>query len=355
MGVLKINKDITFNGNGGELFDAYVMKAVDLADLMHDHKMVSSALHYTDTALSHQDQKYQTLHGPTGLQKVSEVSILPNKEILVGVKKGVYQELYGEKMTMSWYFSKWAKTAQSIVGASTQIQEEASKINQKAKYLLTAYDITRAELAIKVLTKGFSVTSAEGPGSPTPKGQSLFSASHTIATGGTQSNLVVGPSYTNIATGAAQLQSAIDKLRNMVDENGKKIRNNSGKYKLFCSVKRSPFWRQVINDGHEMSGQGENSNQVNIFNFSGYQIEVVELPQLGDVDTEGNIIGSDNMWFVMNPSFITFAEALRSYQLTQPELKTYENDETGQLTASIRCTIGADHYGAELGIVGCES
>jgi hypothetical protein len=55
-----------------------------------------------------------------------------------------------------------------------------------------AYDITWAELLIKVYTSGFSISSSEGPGSATPKGKSLFATDHDV--NGVAYNNVITPS-----------------------------------------------------------------------------------------------------------------------------------------------------------------
>jgi hypothetical protein len=166
--------------------------------------------------------------------------------------------------------------------------------------------------------------------------------------------LVTGPSYTSIAVGATQLQSAIDKLKAMRDLNGKKIMAPSVPHVLYCSRSREVFWRQVLNNDSPLSGLGV-SDQQNTFRFRGNMVKIEVVHLLGDNDYKGATIGGDDFWFVANPTYLSFAKALRTYRLYEPRIKTYENDATDEMMTSIRAVIGADAYAAELGIVGAQS
>lgn len=142
----------------------------------------------------------------------------------------------------------------------------------------------------------------------------------------------------------------------MKDENGKKIKQpRNAPYKLVCSRVREIFWKQVLNDGSNFSGQGTNANQLNQFNFKGNLVSIEVCDLLGDTDYAGNTIGSDDMWFVINPTIAKKTKALRTYRLYSPRIKTWENDETDELNTSVRAVIGCDHYSAEYCVVGCSS
>ena len=78
---------------------------------------------------------------------------------------------------------------------------------------------------------------------------------------------MTGPSYTSVTVGATQLQSAIDKLKAMKDENGKKIVAPREPLVLYCSRSREVFWRQVINNESQFSALGTNAAVENVFRF----------------------------------------------------------------------------------------
>jgi hypothetical protein len=353
--LVTLDNTITFEGSGRAVLDSLVIETIDRNDIMEDHKMYAKMLSFVDTTLISPDQKFGTKSAGKGLQDITETGIKAQRDLTFGPKKGIYQKEIGDKFTMSFLFTQWSRNAKTIAGAPEGIQAELADMASNTRDLVVGYDIRHAEELVKVLTKGFSISAAEGPGSPTPKGLALFSASHTIAVGGTNSNLVTGASYTNIATGTTQLQAALDLHKKMKDENGKKVMQPRGEaYKLVCSRIREVFWKQVLNDGSNFSGQGSNANTMNQFNFKGNLVELVVCDLLGDLDYAGATIGGDDNWFVLNPTMIRKTKALRTYKLYSPRVKNWEDNETDMLNVSIRAVVGADHYSAELAVVGCQ-
>lgn len=338
-----LSNGITYQGAGYATLDGYIVETIDRNDLTENHKQYASKLVYTDTTLLNADQKFSTKIAGKALGDVSETGLKERRSLTFGSKKGVYQKEIGGEFAMSYLFSQWAKQAKNLQGASDSIQAEMADVMSQVKDLVFGYDVRYAEELVKVLANGFSITATEGPGSATPTGLELFSASHT-----TGSNLVTGPSYTSVTVGATQLQSAIDKLKAMKDENGKKIVAPREPLVLYCSRSREVFWRQVINNESQFSALGTNAAVENVFRFRGniVKIEVVDL--LGDLDAAGNTIGGDDYWFVANPTYLRFAKALRTYRLYEPRIKTYENEPTDEIMTAIRAVVGADHYNAQL-------
>lgn len=349
-----LDNTLTFEGSGRSVLDGFVTETIDRNDLIEDHKVYMSMFEYSDTTLISPDQKFGSKSAGKGLQDVTETGIKAQRDLMFWPKKGVYQKEIGEKFTSSFLFTQWTRDAKTIEGAPDSIQAELTNLASQTQDLVTGYDIRYAEEMVKVLTLGFSISASEWPGSPTPKGLALFSASHTIAAGGTFSNLVTWPSYTSIAVGTTQLQAALDLHKKMKDENGKKIKQpRNAPYKLVCSRVREVFWKQVLNDGSNFSGQGTNANAVNQFNFKGNLVSLEVCDLLGDADYSGATIGSDDMWFLINPTVMKKTKALRTYRLYSPRIKTWENNETDELNTSIRAVIGCDHYSAEYCVVGC--
>lgn len=357
--LVTLDNTITFEGSGRAVLDGFIIETADRNEIMEDHKQYISMLDFTDTTLISPDQKFSTKSAGKGLNDLTETGLKAQRDFTFGPKKGVYQKEIGEKFSMSYLFTQWSRKAKAIAGAPDSIQAELTDMAHQTTDLIKGYDIRYAEEMLKVLTLGFAITTAEGPGSPTAKGLALFSASQTYGIAGqpgagTFSNLLTGPSYTSIAIGTTQLQAAIDLQKKIRDENGKKIiqpRNSA--YKLVCSRVREVFWKQVLNASSQYSGQGANANQVNQFNFQGNLVEIVVVDLLGDADYNGNTIGADDNWFLLNPTLLKKTKALRTYKLYTPRIKSWENDETDEMNVSIRAVIGCDHYGAEYGIIGC--
>lgn len=351
--IRELENGLLFEWSWKEVFDAYVVDTIKQNDLLEDHKQYKSLLDFTETSLLHQDQKFSSRLPWAWLKNITETWIKPEREFAFGPKKGLSQREVWEKFSISFLMTKWARTAKNLSGAPMWIEAELVEVTDQAKELVQAYDITYAEEMVKVLTMWFSVSTAEGPWSACARDWlSLFSASHELKNGTTFSNLQSGAAYTDIATWQAQLQWALDKLKNMKFDNGKKIRQPKGEpYKLYCSRVKENFWLEVINNGSDKAGTGNNSAKENTFSFRNNLVQIVPLDLLWDMDADGNVIWTDNMWFVANPMAIRKMKALRCANLYAPRIKTYENDETDVLTTSIRAIVGAWHYDAEFALV----
>lgn len=349
--LIRLNNEILFEGSGREVLDGTVTETINQTNFVEDHKMYGAKLDYSDTTLLNPDQKFSSKNPNGGLRGITEKGIKPQREFTFWPKKGMSQREVWEKFSMSYLMTQWTRKATNLQGAPDAIMAELADVAEQSRDLVNGYDITFAEEKVKVLTLGFGVTTAEWPWSASARdGLSLFNAAHELRDGGTFSNIVTGALYTDIATGTTQLQAMIDLLKTVKMDNNKKIKQPKA-YKLYCSRARSVFWKQVLNDNSEYSGQGENANELNQFNFKGNLVELVILDLLGDADVDGNIIGTDDMVFLSNPMYVNEAKALRCANLYEPRLKVWENDETDVMNTSIRAIIGAGHYDAEFGIV----
>jgi hypothetical protein len=100
---------------------------------------------------------------------------IPNK-----TSKNVDRVEFGGKITSSFLFGEWLKKSQTLVGAKDDLKAEFVAMAQKTKKLLKAAEKGMYYEALKVLTKGSSITAAYGPGSATPKGKALFANNHTV-------------------------------------------------------------------------------------------------------------------------------------------------------------------------------
>jgi len=253
----RIESTITFEGAGRELLDALVTKTIDSLEYMPEHNQYASKLGFTDTTLLNPDQKFGKVAFGGGARNVAETGKGNLRSLNNMAKKGIYQQEVKEEYRLSYMSTQWLRQNKSLAGASDAILADMAKVPKLIQDLNKSVDIRNAEEVVKVLAKGFSITAPEGPGSATPKALSLINSSHTIDAGGTFSNIVTGAVYTNLATGIAQLQAALDKAKAAKDENGKKIKQPKV-YTLAVSRERNTFWRQVLNNKGSASATGTN-------------------------------------------------------------------------------------------------
>ena len=353
--LLELDNWISYEGKGWELLDAYVTETIKQNDLMEDHKQYKSILDFTDTTLLNADQKFSSRTPNGGLKDITEAGIKNQREFAFWPKKGLSQREIGDKFTMTYLFTQWARKAKNLKGAPESVQAELVLVKDQSQDLVQGYDITFAEELVGVPAKGFSVVSVwDGLTNACARdGLALFSAVHELKDWTTFSNIVTGAAYTSIAVGQTQLQSALDALKTMKFDNGKKVEQVKWEaYKLYCSRVKETFWLSVINDGSDNSGVGTNSAQKNTFNFKNNLVEVVVLDLLWDTDSNGDAIGTDEMFFVANPKYIRKAKALRCANLYSPRIKTWENDETDEMNTSIRAIVGAGSFDLEFWMIG---
>lgn len=342
-----VNSTITFEGAGRELLDATVTKTIDTIDSLPEHNQYAKKLGFSDISLVSPDQKFGKLARGGGLRPITETGKRNLRSVTGLPRKSVYQREFGDEFRMSYMFTQWMKNSKTVKGSSDSIQAELVSIPKQIQDLMTAYDIVRAEEIVKVLAKGFSVSSSEGPGAGTARGGlPLFSASHV-----TGSNLVSGAVYTNVTTGVNQLQASLDKMKTMKDENGKKIKQPKV-YTLAVSRERKTFWSQVLNYKAPSSAIGTNQGVMNQFNFDGNMVELTDIDLLGDTGSDGAVIGNTDNAFLLNLEYLNTNESFVTYTLYTPHLKTFEDQDTDELVTGIRAAVGVDHVYAELGCVG---
>lgn len=348
---------MTYENIGRETLDAHIVASVKQNELMEDHKMYQELLDFANVTLLNPDQKYSSRLPNGWLKKVAETGTKTQRSFTFGPKKWMSQVEYGEKFTISFLLNEWTKSWKNIDGAPDNIQAEALGIAGQVQDLIEWYDITYAEELVKTLAKGFEVTSSEGPWSACARDWfSLFYNAHELRDSTTFSNIIEGDvDYTDVNSGKAKLQDAIDKLKTMRFDNGKKIKQPKWEpYKLFCSRVRETYWLEVINNWSDKAWLWSNSAKENTFSFQNNLVQVVAIDLLWDLDVDWNVIGNDDMWFVSNPMAVRKLEAFKCAQLYPPRIKTWENDETDEVNTSIRAIIGTGHYDAEFAIVGCK-
>lgn len=352
---------VTYVGSWFPTLDGTIIETLNRDDIMPEHKSYMSALDIKDTPLLNPSQTFASKAAPKAMWNVLETGIAPQAEMIFTPKKWIYQVEIAAKYSRSKLFTQWARNAQTLKGAPDSIQAELLDVASETRDLALAYDVRFAEEMVKVLAKGFSITAANWPGSATPKWKALFDT-HTYGVPGssvygTYTNYTNGAftfdpnNTTDLSNGTTRLQTLINQLKIVKDENGKYIRQ-VWPYKLYCSRIREVFWRSVLNNGSKFSGQGNNAMKENQFLFDGNIVEIVVIDLLGQVDYNGDTIGTTDYIFVTNSGALKQSGAFKAYRLYPLTIESWTNMDTKVLTTDGRGAIGTDHYGLELFVAG---
>lgn len=341
--------DITFEGNGSELMDALVSESVDQRNIERKAGNVRGVIGIVNKIPLNADERFSSVNGVNALPKINENGTYEEMETSVWPKKWFKVESYGGKITSSRIFGRWLAVSKTLQGASDTIRKEFAATASKTKNLLMSAAKRADEEATKLLTKWFTVSAANWPWSATPKWLSLFNAHHTIYADGLTdfSNLVTGALTATTLKAALQLHIAA-RL-----ENWSRIQQpRTAWYTLLVSPAGEENAREILNNGSKFSATGTNSNVENIFMFEGFRVKLDILEKLGDYDKDGNQIGTDAMWFVVNKPALVESKAMKMIRLTNADVTSYINNETKQSVIDITEDFTVDHYGAEYFIVG---
>ncbi|MCP4522161.1 MAG: hypothetical protein GY827_10795 [Cytophagales bacterium] len=357
MADLVIETGFDYDGQAGsELLDANVVYTLNQMDILPEYKGYKELLSFSNTPIINPNQEYGARYANGGLDVKEERGNKKERGINFGPKKGTYQQTYSNKFNITEELTEWIRASNNIEGAPQGIQAEFVDIQEQIKDLVHGYDITLADVMSRVYAEGYDVTASEGPGSATAKGVALY-GTQTLLDGTTFDNLIAtAVDYSDITTGVAVLQEALDVHKSIKLDNGRKMRQpGSMGYNLVVPRIRETFWRKVMNNGMTQSGLGENSAQENQFLFDNNIVNLKVMDNLGDFNEETQaIIGgadADNMFFVTNPKYLEQEKALRCYELYSPKVKTWMNNDTDEIFTSLKCSFGADHYYAEYGMV----
>jgi hypothetical protein len=352
--VLSENGLISYNGNGFTTLDGLVITTINRTDIMPDHKGYMSLFGVVEDTLHNPSQTYTAEAAPRGMQNRNEAGVPVSGEDLFTPKKGFTTQEIALAYSVTKKFTEWAKKAKSIDNNNGEIQSEMLKVSNFARRLAASYDIRIAEEIVKMFTKGWS------GGTLTPKGKNLFDT-HTYGVAGTPTagtftnytngTLTFTSSAADILAGTTRLQALINQIKQARDENGKLVKQYDP-YTLVVSRLRYQFWKQVLNDNSNFSGQGTNANQLNQFNFKGNLVKLEECALLGDPDYSGTAIGTTDMIFLLNKGGLTATEAFKLFRVYPLTIESWENKQTKVITIDGVGDIGVDHYAAELYVAG---
>lgn len=287
--------------------------------------------------------------GPQLLAQIDEDEEAPVITILQGFEKGYTLKTFAGQHKITKVFKKWIENGAQISGADSSVKAELNKLKDAVVRLTQGRILTINALVAKTFANGFSVSAAYGPGSASPDGVALFSASHVIKkTGGTYSNLESG------ALSAVTLQAAITKHKlTLRSGNGFRIKTPDV-FDLIVGRALEQTARVILNSTSDQAGvyagTGSNANLLNTFMFDGNKVRLTVVDMLGQPDIDGSVIGganADTMWFVVNKELALQVKAFRLFTLWDNEVTMYENEATSSTFVKLDSHFMTEHFNPE--------
>lgn len=189
--------------------------------------------------------------GPEPLQEIDEDGLVPLLSLLQGYTKSYAMKSYGLKHKCTKVFFEWIKKGAQMVGADTSVQAELNNFKEAVERLVQGSTLTMNEQIAKLYANGFAITAAYGPGSPSPDGVAMFSASHLVKkTGGTYSNLITAGDLLTAVT----LEKWIQNYKTTVKTpNGYRIKTPEI-FDLLVPRALETTARKILNSGGDQAG-----------------------------------------------------------------------------------------------------
>lgn len=346
---------INYDTGGTTLLNSLISDLINQTNYMQDINSIVSDLSLTPTQAISTSQKFSAIVWPVELDRISENGIKAEQDRSKTPDKGYDIREYGGKLTVSYLMSEWIRSAKPIEGASADVKQGWMDFMNNGRWLLEGSKFNLGIDAISLLTKAFSISTANGAGSPTPKGKSMFATDHKVRNNTISfRNVLTTP---NQALASASLQDALNIHKTELRlDNGYRTKLPSGAFELWVSRRLATAARILLNtEGNKagiFSGVANNANQLNQFNFQGNLVSLKEIPLMGDTDKNGAAIGSDTMWYLVNPDTLRNTQGFRIIKLYEPKVKNYINNETDAYVSDIRLWFAIDHFWAEASIVG---
>lgn len=356
------NNGISIQAWGSKLINGLITAITDETDLQMPYVETKDNLMFHEQMALSEDEKFTGIAWPLETDEISENWVKNEWSRTKLPDKGFEIIEYGEKLTTSYLMYQWIQKAQSLKWASNDIKKQWKTLATDASFLIEGTMMRMTMEMLRVYTKGFGTpTASEWPGSPTPKGNPLFSINHTSRNGALTWRNMGTTGFINealtLADGKARIQNALAVMRTVMRlENGEQVARPKA-YDLLVSSDRYEIAGEVLNINNrgkitEFAQEGSNSSKQNVFNFEGARINLVELPKLGDIDKHGNSIGASTNWFLRNPLYVNKTKCFKMIKLYSPFVKNYKNEDTDAQIVDIRIGYAVDHYGAECGVFG---
>lgn len=313
---------------------------------------------YVQTRAINTSQTFSMSIGAYAIDEIEEGQNLPFMSVGFGNPKGFKVRSFGNAIPISDLFYEWLKVAKTLEGSDSSVQQEFADLRSNVKKLLDGAKLKMEREATKVIANGWNIYK---PTDATPYGQTLFANTHPYAEWtATFQNILGGAGEFGTADkvlSAISLQNALNVHKSGIFlQNGNRV-NTPNKWTLMVSRKLAVTARSILNTkGTQVSmfsGTGSNATQINQFNFDGNVVEILENPFLGAKDTRtGEVVGSEDMWFLINTEGMKEAKALRKIILQDAKVSVWTDHSNKNTITDIVCKADFIHVGAETFIVG---
>lgn len=356
------NNGVTVGGGGSKLLNWLLTAITSEMDVQADYSEKKDLLMFYEQQALSLEETFSGIAWPLETDEITENGVKNEGTRTKLPNKGYEIVEYGEKLSTSFLMYQWLKQSKTLEGASTDVKKEWKTIARDSKFLIEGAMLRMTIEMTKVYTKGFGTpTASVGAGSPTPKGNPLFSILHTSRQGALTWRNMGTSSYLNqpitTADGKVRIQNALDVMKSVVRlENGYKVAKPKV-FDLIVSSDIAPIASEILNTANngrvtELASDGSNSSKKNVFNFDWNKVALHEYELLGDYDKHGNQIGTANMWFLRNPLYCQRTKCFKMIKLYEPLVQNYKSDDTDTQVVDIRIGYAVDHYGAECGVFG---
>jgi len=352
MAEINFTNSLTYAGWGKDILNPLITSLFDQDIVSAEYSTdLESKLWFKYTQALTPDQKFSVMVGAYELDDITEWENLPEMEISRGEDKGFEIKQHGNKIGITKLFKAWIMSAKDLDGADSSVKMERAKLASNIIALRRGRQKKMNIEMTSVLTKGWDA-SGTGAGSPTPYGKALFATDHPVRSGELSFDNTVTSDGVLTKT---RLQTALNKQKaELMLQNGDRIMTPSS-YKLVVSRKGAVAAREILNTAWTrattFSADGNNSSAMNVFDFEGNTVEIVENPFMGYKERNWGTIGTDDYWFLCNSEASATAGGARMISLYEADVRVWENKENGNTYVSLDMGFATDHYGLESFVV----
>lgn len=350
---------VTIAGGGSDVLNGLIGDLFDQDNIsanLDEDVMSKKGLTYTKPL--NLEETFDIMVGSQDLEEIYEGDNLPEIDLTKGKGKGFELKIFGGKYKVSKQFMKWAESSETLEGADSSVKTEWARIARNIKGLERSKIKTKNKLFTELFAEGRKSNNAFGPGSLGAYGQPLFSTAHPYLEGKETFSNYAGDLTLDatddaaIATSRANIKTVLNLVKNEARlQNGDYI-EIPDVYELHVPRALGTTAREVLNNGSRFAPDGSNSSKENVFNFEGSKIKIVEDSTLGSFDKDGNVIGTQTMWFIYNKEGAMNASAARYIELYPAEIEVYKNDDNKNHYISVDMSCTVDHYGLECFVAG---
>jgi len=354
-----LENGISIKNGWGEILNGLIGDLFDQDDISAEYNTnLMAKLGLTFTKPLNLEETFDIMVGSGELDEIDEGADFPEIDTEKGKWKGFKLKIFAGEYKVSKFFMKWVETSETLENADSSVKKEWSRLARNIKGLDRSKVKAKNKLFAELLTKSRYTSSSNWPGSLTPYGQALVSTAHPYLRGTKTFSNYAG-ALTLLAWTAGEITTSRTNIKTVLGMTKNDLRLQNGdyveipsEYTMLVPRELETIAREILNDGSKYSGQGSNSQSLNVFSFEGSNIRLEILDTVGSLDKSGNLIGTTTEWYIYNKEGAMRAAAARFIELYAAEIEMYKNDSNKNYFISIDLSCTVDHYGLEQFIVG---